>query len=168
MFRIIIVLLFSFYISYANEIYHSVKGGVLSHSTGFLSYGKEDGTDLNIEVQFKEKLLKGHIAVGADLSTNNNTSFIYSGLVWEDRFFDNILLGFSFGLSIHNGELDEGSSDKRQLGTLILFREAFEIGYYLNKNSTISILYDHYSNGGITGDRNQGNDNLGIRYGYYF
>ncbi|MCK5111338.1 MAG: acyloxyacyl hydrolase [Arcobacteraceae bacterium] len=168
MIKIILALFFCFYFSYADETYHSIKGGILSHSTGPISSGRENGIDLHGELQFKEKILKGHFAVGADINTNGDTSFIFGGLAWEDRFFDNLLLGAFFGFATHDGELNNGNSDKRQLGTRLLFREAIDIGFYIKEDISISLIYDHYSNVGLNDMRNQGNDNLGIRLGYYF
>jgi hypothetical protein len=168
MIRILLVFFIGFNFSYADENYYAVKGGILAHSTGFVSTGRESGVDINTELQFKEKILKANYTVGADINTNNDTSFIYGGLSWEDRFFNHLLLGAFFGAAIHNGDLDNGASDKRQLGSRITFRESLDIGFYLNKDLSISIMYDHYSNLGLGGVRNEGNDNIGIRIGYYF
>ena len=168
MIRTIIVFFFIFCFSYADGNYHAVKGGILSHSNGFISSGRESGYDVNVELQFKEKLLLGHYTTGADINTNNDTSFLYGGLSWEGRFFDNLLIGAFLGAAIHNGELDDGSSDKRQLGSRVTFRESLDIGFYLKKNISVSLMWDHYSNLGIRGASNQGNDNIGIRIGYYF
>ncbi len=163
MIRVILVLFLYFSFGNSNEKYHSVKVGILSHCIK----GVENGKDLHLELQFKEKLLKAHYTVGVELNTNN-TSFMFGGLAWEDRFSDNILLGAFFGIAMHNGDLDNGRINRRQLGSRILFRESIDIGFYFQKNLSISFMYDHYSNLGIGGIRNQGNDNFGIRLGYYF
>lgn len=168
MIKIVLFLFIVYNFSSADVPYHSVKGGILAHSNGFISSGRESGIDINIELQFKEKILKANYTVGADVNTNGDTSFIYGGLSWEKRFFDHLLLAAFFGAAVHNGDLDNGASDKRQLGSRITFRESLDIGYYLNKDVSISLMYDHYSNLGLGGVRNQGNDNIGIRIGYYF
>lgn len=152
----------------AEDNLHAIKGGLLAHATGPVSSGKEDGTDLHLELLFKKKLLKAYPALGADINLNGHTSFLYTGLVWEGKFFSYLHLGAFFGLAVHNGELDEGSESSRQLGTRVLFREALDIGVYLQENLVLSLMYDHYSNVGFEGKRNQGNDNMGLVLSYYF
>ena len=166
--KVVLLLFLTFYYTYADDIFYAVKAGVLSHSTGPISNGIESGIDINAEVLFQEKFLKAHPAVGVDINTNNDTSFMYCGLAWEDRFFKHLLLGIFVGLSSHNGDIKNNHEDKRQLGSRVLLRGAIDIGYYLNKNSSISFIYDHYSHLGLLDKRNQGNDNLGLRLGYYF
>lgn len=153
---------------HCEEYVYAVKSGLLSHSTGPVSSGKEDGVDINIELLFKKKFLKAYPSIGADINLNSNTSFVYSGLTWEGKFFKHVLIGAFLGLSIHNGDLSGGSSDKRQLGTRLLFREAIDIGFFINKNTSVSFMYDHYSNAGIDGNYNEGNDNMGLRLSYYY
>ena len=165
----IILLIFILFNSIcADDTFHAVRLGVLSHSTGPVSSGKEEGVDLHTEFLFNTKILKAYPAIGADINLNGDTSFLYSTLVWEGRFFKFLLLGVSLGLGVHDGELNEGSSDKRQLGTRILFREAVEIGWYLQDDLVLSFMYDHYSNSGLGSRPNKGNDNMGLRLSYYF
>lgn len=166
--KLLFILVFIVVSAIAQENVHAIKGGLLAHSTGPLSSGKESGVDINAEVVFSKKLLKGNLAVGMDINTNADTSFVYSGLSWEGRFLKYIQLGAFFGLGMHNGDLDKSSDEKRQLGTRILFRGALEIGLYLKEDISVSFMYDHYSNTGLSGKRNQGNDNLGLRLSYYF
>ncbi len=153
---------------YAQDTLYALKGGILAHSTGPVSSGKEDGVDLNGEVLFNKRVLKGYPAVGADVNLNGNTSFLYGGLAWEGRLFKHLLLGGFLGLAIHNGDLDSENDDMRQLGTRVLIREAVDIGFYLRDDLVASIMYDHYSNTGLGESRNEGNDNIGIRLAYYF
>jgi len=81
---------------------------------------------------------------------------------------EKLLFGIFLGASIHNGNIDNKNSSKRKLGTRLLFREAINIGYYINQNYTISFLANHYSNGGLGGIYNQGVSNIGFRLSYYF
>lgn len=152
----------------ADENIYAIKGGLMSHSTGPVSSGREEGIDINGEVVFKNRFLKGHPSIGMEINTNGDTSFLYGGLIWEGRFFDNLLFGGFLGFAANNGELDNDKPDRRQMGTHITFREAVEIGYHIDKNWVISIMYDHYSNLGLRGKRNQGNDNTGVRLSFYF
>jgi hypothetical protein len=54
------------------------------------------------------------------------------------------------------------------MGSRVTFREAIEVGYRFLENHSISFVLDHYSNAGWIAERNQGNDDLGFRYGYKF
>ena len=132
--RYLLVLLFLlFSLSNADETLYAIKGGLLAHSTGPVSSGVEDGTDAHVEVLFKDKVLKAYPSIGADINLNGDTSFLYTGLSWEGKFFDLIHLGAFFGFAIHNGDLDTSDKDTRQYGTRVLFREALDIGFYLNE-----------------------------------
>jgi len=152
----------------ANETLYGIKGGFLAHSTGPVSSGRESGTDIHAELLFKEKFLSAYPSIGVDINLQGGTSFLYTGLSWEDKFFKHIHLGAFFGFAIHNGELDINNSQYRQFGTRFLFREALDIGVYLKKDLSLSLMYDHYSNAGLDGQRNQGNDNIGLRFSYFF
>ena len=152
----------------AQDSLYAIKGGFLAHATGPVSSGREEGTDLHLELLFNKKLLKAYPTIGADINLNGDTSFLYTGLVWEDKFFSYLHLGAFFGFSLHNGDLDEGNENSRQLGTRVLFREALDIGVYLRDDLVLSFMYEHNSNAGLQGKRNQGNDNLGFVLAYYF
>ena len=128
---------------------------------------KEGGMELHPELLFKKTYLKAYPSVGADINLNGDTSFFYGGFSWEGQFFEYLSLGAFFGPSIHDGESDNGASDKRQLGSRILIRAAIDIGVYLTDDITLSFMYDHYSNTGLFEKRNQGNDNMGLRLSLY-
>jgi len=57
---------------------------------------------------------------------------------------------------------------RRRFGTRFLFRETLEIGFFLNDKAAVGFVYEHCSNAGLAGKRNQGNDNTGLRISYYF
>ena len=152
----------------AQEDFYAFKLGLLSHSTGPVSSGKEDGMTIHAELLINTKLWKGYPTFGADIHLKDDTSFLYAGLSWEKKFFKYLSLGAFFGFALHNGELENGDSNRRQLGTRVLFREAVDIAYYFNDKTSVSLIYDHYSNLGLLGASNQGNDNIGLRISYYF
>ncbi|MGD9261841.1 MAG: acyloxyacyl hydrolase, partial [Desulfobacterales bacterium] len=79
------------------------------------------------------------------------------------RFFFNT----GIGLALHNGELDTSDSDKKSLGTRLLFRIPFEFGYQLTRHHSLSLMFDHISNAYLANE-NEGMDTLGLRYGYRF
>jgi len=56
-----------------------------------------------------------------------------------------------FGFALDNGSQENEHSNRRQLGTRVLFREAVDIGYYLSERTSVSVMYDHHSNDGLLG-----------------
>ncbi len=165
--KIVLLIIFYCISVHASDSIYAIRGGVLAHSTGLISSGMESGVDLHAELLYKDKLFNAYPAVGTDVSLNGDTSFLYTTLVWEDRFLKQLLLGISFGLAVHDGELDTGSPDRRQLGSRVLIRGAIDIGYFVCEHVAVSFVYAHYSHTGIK-ERNQGNDNIGFRASYYF
>ncbi len=109
--------------------------------------------------------------LGASINTAGDTSFLYTGLTWGGFVWKGLFIEGFFGLATHDGQLnshDPEPHDRRQLGSRVLFREAIEIGYRFLDNHSVSIMLDHVSNAGLLADRNQGNDDVGLRYGYKF
>ena len=68
-----------------------------------------------------------------------------------------------------NFEFNSVQTNKKELGSSLLFREAAEIGWNFYGKDSISIRLDHISNANLWGeDTNEGLDTLGIFYGYRF
>ena len=160
-----------------------IRGGILKHSISPIGHdAKETGIDGNLEVLFASPgwlswLLKPRPQIGASFNaSDNNTDVLYAGLQWEWRFWDSFFFDFSFGGAVHNGELSydagvafpEYAGRRRELGCRALFRESFELGWRFWERHNLSVMWAHYSHGGICGDQNEGLDNLGMRYGYRF
>jgi len=166
------ILLFGFVVLFCSTMIHAdiyaLKGGVLAHSEGPVSSGKEQGYDLNIEVLLEDDYLQANWAFGADINNQSDTSFIYSGLNWEGLFFETFIWEFFLGIATHDGEISTTDTTKRAFGSRVLFREAVAIGIELSESITVTFIYDHYSHTGIDDRINQGNDNSGIRLAYYF
>ena len=60
-------------------------------------------------------------------------------------------------------------TDKKELGSNILFREAAEIGWNFYGKDSISLRFDHISNANLWGeDANEGLDTFGVVYSYRF
>jgi len=160
-----------------------IRGGVLKHSISPIGHdAKETGVDGNLEVLFASPgwlswLLKPRPQIGASFNgSDNNTDVLYAGLQWEWTFWDSFFFDFSFGGAVHNGELSydagvafpEYAGRRRELGCRALFRESFELGWRFWERHNLSLMWAHYSHGGICGDQNEGLDNMGMRYGYRF
>jgi hypothetical protein len=154
------------------QFLYGAKIGVLAHDVDGLWSGSsnEDGVDLNVELIFAPSLsvFSGKLrpAVGASINTSGDTSKIYLDGIWQidlQQFF----FSFGLGVAIHNGELHLVSEEKKALGSSVLFHIPIELGYKFNTSTTISIYFDHISNGN-TQPENEGLDTLGVRLGYIF
>ncbi|MCD6430490.1 MAG: acyloxyacyl hydrolase [Deltaproteobacteria bacterium] len=153
---------------------YAIRGGILAHDINILAHSEEDGVDFNLELLFTspdwlEWLWAPHPHLGVTIHSQGDTHQIYSGLTWEKLFSNNIFINLGCGLSLHSGNL-KNSHHKRhekELGSSLLFREALEVGYQLNRHHSLSLLFFHISNAGLSSE-NDGMNHLGIRYGYSF
>ena len=160
-----------------------IRFGVLKHAVALVgNTPKETGIDGNIEVLFNSPnwlnfLWAPRPMMGASAnSSSTNTDIVYSGLTWEWNPWSALILDFSFGFAIHNGELKydagtvfpEDAGRHREFGCRWLFRESFEGGWLFEDRHALTLMWSHYSHGGLCDDKNEGLDNVGLRYGYRF
>ena len=148
--------------------------GVLAHDVDGLWSGtrKEDGVDINGEIVFCRtgiSVLAGTLRPNLGFSINNqgDTSKFYGGVLWEVNTQHGLFFATGLGAAIHSGKLDTDNKDKKSLGTRVLFRIPFELGYRITARHSLSLLFDHVSNAGLASS-NEGLDTMGIRYGYSF
>mgnify|MGYP001814876520 FL=1 len=132
----------------------------------------EGGFDVNAELVFSPSLdlFSGMLRpnLGFSLNTAGDTSKIYGGGVWEYRWPKGYFIDLALGLTVHDGESDQGDvANMNQLGSPVLFRLAIETGFAFGRHHLISIMFDHISNGYLI-EPNEGLDTLGLRYGYRF
>jgi hypothetical protein len=161
----------------AQEAYASrgleLRAGVLAHDVPGLWAGfrLESGIDINAELLFGRGLpvFGGAIrpAVGATVNTEGYTSKAYVDLRWEIDTPSGIFLGFGLGAAVHDGLLDPTDPDRKALGSRVLFHIPIEIGLRLDPRNSISIYFEHMSNGFLV-ESNEGLDSIGVRYGYRF
>jgi lipid A 3-O-deacylase len=78
-----------------------------------------------------------------------------------------VFLNGSLGGAVHDGYIDSGPSDRKLLGSRVLFRESAEGGYQLTPVISVSILLDHISNANL-GRHNAGITSAGARLGFKF
>ena len=151
-------------------IVYEVRGGVLVHDVDlWAARGVEDGTTFNGEVVFTPSydLLSGKIrpAVGASLTTQDGTSYVYADAKWEWAgpiwFF-----GLGLGGAIHDGSKN-GSRNEKALGSRVLFHVPAEIGWQFTEKNRVSLYFEHVSNGFLA-DKNEGLDNIGVRLSHRF
>lgn len=150
-----------------------VRGGVLAHDVPYLWSGfrLEGGVDLNAEVLFGSGMpfLFGTVrpALGASVNTSGYTSRAYADLRWEVDTPSRIFFALGIGAAVHNGLLGPTEPDQKALGSRVLFHFPIEIGLRLGDRQSVSIFFEHVSNGNLA-TYNEGLDSIGVRYGYKF
>jgi lipid A 3-O-deacylase len=149
-----------------------VRVGALAHDPGVFGWPKEKGVDVNAEVLFASPDILGvlwspRIHVGGTVSTEGQTSQVYTGLTWRRDFLGSFFGEFSFGPSFNDGELDKRFHDRKALGSNVLFRESVSLGYQFNDRNSISVMLDHISNAGLA-KYNAGMETVGVRLGHSF
>ena len=161
--------------SFINEI----KTGVVAHDVGFFGTQKEEGLDSTFEFLFRKIdynlfwLGKPRPHIGATVNMGGDTSQAYAGFTWDWKLPKRMFFNFSLGLTYHNGDKihspNHVQTDKKELGSSLLFREAIEIGWNFYGKDSISLRLDHISNANLWGeDSNEGLDTFGIIYSYRF
>jgi lipid A 3-O-deacylase len=162
---------------------------VLDHDVHFLG-GKERGVDLNPELLFQSPvadawaaqvpdylrwLVQPRPTVGGEINTSGFTDQGYFGATWTWQLASNVLQqgdGITFGLfegpSFNDGDITAPKdSDRKALGSHVLFREAAELGYRINAVWQISVFIDHESDAGLAKQNESLNDvggRIGIRF----
>jgi len=143
---------------------------------------EEGGMDVHFEVvspsligTVPDFVLNPRLHTGLSVNTEGETSRVYGGLTWEFGLTDRLAFEFGFGLGVHDGELDqprdpltfaEIDDGRPALGSRVLFREEFAFSYKITPATRVILFYEHYSNGGIFDDRNEGLDQAGIKVGF--
>jgi hypothetical protein len=171
-----------------NITYSEFKFGVWAHDPEFLG-GREKGADINPEFIFASPVSNDMIAtapgwlrwalqprptIGAAFNTSGLTNQYYLGATWSWFLAQNvvnpgdgIILGYFFGPGFNDGQLHNGNTTRKALGSHILFREALDLGYQINPTWSITAYIDHISNGGLVKE-NQSINDVGLRLGYRF
>lgn len=152
-----------------------LRFGALAHNRGPIAAHTEAGIQVNLEARFASPdfmkiLFEPRPTLGISANTAGDTSFLYAGLTWGGFLWKGLFVEGFFGMAVHDGWLNSADPDphKRLMGSRVVFREAVEVGYRFLDIHSVSFMIDHYSNAGWLATRNQGNDDLGLRYGYKF
>jgi hypothetical protein len=147
-----------------NLTYSEFKFGVLKHDARFLG-GVEGGIDLNPEFIFASPvpdlwaaslpwylswMVQPRPTVGGLINTSGFTNQAYFGATWTWQLFGNVLMpgdgitfGIFFGPSFNDGETVTTKPNRKSLGSNVLFRESFELGYRITPAVEISAYLDH-------------------------
>ena len=171
-----------------NLTFGELKFGVLAHDAGFLG-GKEHGVDFNPELimpspvpdawaaglpAYLRWMVQPRPTFGAEINSSRYTNQFYFGATWTRMLANNIFQpgdGFSagifFGGAANDGEIVSSKSDRKSLGSHILFRGSLELGYWITPRIQISGYVDHVSNAGLA-KQNQSINDVGARIGLRF
>jgi lipid A 3-O-deacylase len=155
-------------------ILSEIRIGVLVHDKGPFSRREEVSNDVNFEFLFASPKFLEIIGaprphVGVNINTGGDTNQMYMGLGYELEFWGSWFTGFSLGGAVHDGTKSYGigAGISKELGCRFLFRGSVEFGYRFRGRHSLSAMLDHISNINIC-DKNEGLENVGIRYGYRF
>ncbi|HWK43293.1 MAG TPA: acyloxyacyl hydrolase [Stellaceae bacterium] len=166
----------------SGKIVDELKGGIYDHDASVLGHQKETGADINLEVLFTSPSFLGIIGsprpmVGGLVNTSGQTDQFYFGLTWDWTFVHDVFAsgdGFyvegSLGGSVHDGKLDvQGAEAQRRksLGSPVLFREDVDLGYRFAQRYSVAISLNHISDADLA-KRNEGLNDVGLRFGYKF
>ncbi len=157
-----------------DSIFSEIRIGWLAHDIDAVSFNREDGSNINAELLFTplpleifHKIGSPRPHLGTSINSHGDTSQIYAGFTWQWKLPNRFFIEAMFGGAFHDGNTDLETSDRKALGSKVLFRLGTSLGYHINEHINISILFDHISNAYLK-EENEGMDNLGIRIGYRF
>ena len=159
--------------AFAQEgIVSEMRVGLLAHDVDALSFNRESGADVNLEVLFTSPDLLQAIGaprphLGTSVNTSGDTSILYTGLTWHWELMPRLFTEAHLGGAVHNGKIISDDPGRKSLGSRALFRLGLSVGYDLTERYNASLIFDHVSNAGL-GSANEGMDSVGLRIGYKF
>lgn len=155
-----------------DKIVSELRLGVFAHDQGIFSSHKESGVDINGEILFsdlgwlgKRVMLRPHI--GGTVNSDGNTSDGYFGLTATLPFAQRFFVEGSVGGAVHTGNLESNELGHKDLGCRVLFRESLSLGVMIDEHNSLAAVADHISNANLC-DKNEGLEDVGVRYGYRF
>ena len=160
-------------------IVDEIKLGVLDHDIALGGSAIESGADLNGEILFTSPdflsfLWSPRPHLGVAINTNGNTDQAYFGLTWGLPLVrhivgqgDALTIYGSLGGAFQDGYTSNAPLGRKNLGSVILFREAIELGYQITPVYSLSAIVDHISNANLA-NHNAGITGAGGRTGIKF
>lgn len=153
---------------------YEMRAGLLAHDLDNLwsQSRREDGVDISAEVVFAHTglpLLFGHLRpnLGVTVNTQGDTSKLYTGGLMEWTHPAGLFLDAGIGAAVHDGKTNNRRDNRKSLGSRVLFRVSFDLGWTFRLHHRLMLSFDHISNAGLASP-NDGLDTLGVRYGYRF
>ncbi|MBU1004175.1 MAG: acyloxyacyl hydrolase [Proteobacteria bacterium] len=159
-------------VAWGADVVSEFRLGVLAHDTPGLCFNRESGADLNAELLFVSPGFLQAIGaprphIGGSLNTSGDTSQVYAGLTWNGDLGRGFFVEGMLGGALHNGKLDTDDSDRKSLGSSVLFRLGVALGYAFSERVNVLLVYDHISNANLT-TNNEGMETVGLKLGYRF
>lgn len=156
----------------SSNVLSEFRVGIMKHDVAIRSNDREDGQDMNLELQFLTPRLLRYVGsprpiLGGAVNNQNNTSQIYGGLLWEWKPLRKTFLNLGLGGAVHDAEIRSKDPDTKRFATRALFRYAITAGFQINKNYNISAMFDHISNGN-TAFPNNSLEKFGVQIGYKY
>ncbi len=165
-----------------------VHVGIMAHNicvTDCKNAGKEEGPNVEFQVSFDSPGFLNWAGapqpyVVASVNVAGDTSFGGAGLEWRWEFAEGWALEPGVGYIVHDGELTNPfangtpeaaafAAEHVQLGSRDLFRTSLGLTRDFEGPWEAELFFSHLSHGQILGEgRNQGMDQLGVRFGYQF
>lgn len=166
----------------------SVHIGVMAHNicvTDCKNAGKEQGPNVELQANFGSPGFLSFVGspqpyVVLTVNTSGDTSSGGVGLEWSFPVSENWSIEPGFGYVIHDGETNlpfaSGTPEAAAftenhvlLGSRDLFRTSLGVTRDFDGPWEAQVFFSHLSHGQILGNgRNQGMDQLGVRFGYRF
>ncbi len=156
-------------------VIQEIKLGLMDHDTGGLWSGarrEERAIDFNMEVILAPGIsfARGFIrpAVGATVNMRGDTSKLYFYARWQAPLGQRFFVATGVGGALHTGHKTAPRDARaKALGAGMLFHLPLEIGWRIGERASLSISFDHISNGYLA-EPNEGLDTLGLRWGWRF
>lgn len=162
--------------------------GVMAHNvcvTDCKNADKEDGPNVELQISFDSPGFLRWAGspqpyLMASINTAGETSFAGVGLEWRWEFAEGWALEPGFGYVLHDGEttnpFPNGSPEAAAfadehvlLGSEDLWRTSIGLTRDLEGPWEMQVFFEHLSHGQVLGEgRNQGLDQIGVRFGYQF
>ncbi len=146
--------------------------GVLAHDQGVFVATKEEGMDINAEIYFRDwGWFDGgwevRPSLGLSANLKGDTSQAYLGLTIGGPIAGPVFIEGAVGGTVHDGDLDMATTDRKELGCRVLFHLAASAGVMLSESTSLSLYLDHASNANFC-DHNEGLETAGGRIGFRF
>ena len=123
--------------------------------------------------------------IGTQISLQGNTDFAQAGLIWRLQRGGRFYLDLGAGLAVHDGDINvpppmvglspEENAYRRherdahnQFQHEVLYHATFALGWRLNPKWALEFDGQHWSNGHLGTNTNDGADSLGLRAAYHF
>lgn len=172
----------------ANAGVDEIHFGVMQHNICVLdckNADKEDGPNIEMQVSFDSPGFLRWAGspqpyIMASINTAGDTSFGGFGLEWRWDFAEGWALEPGFGYVVHDGEIEnpfpsgspaaaDWAEEHVQYGSEDLFRTSIGLTRDFAGPWEGQLFFEHLSHGQVLGNgRNQGVDQIGIRFGYQF